>query len=185
MSLLMKAVLFGVVTLCLLIVSYKPLQSFRNHGFYRFFAWEVIAALLILNLDVWFVEPFSWHQLISWALLLLSLYLVIEGLRLLRLIGKPDAQRTDEGLINVEKTTQLVTTSLYHYIRHPLYTSLICLAWGAFFKSPSWIGFLLAAGACLFLSLTARIEEKENSQYFGEAYQDYLRKTKMFIPFVF
>jgi protein-S-isoprenylcysteine O-methyltransferase Ste14 len=42
----------------------------------------------------------------------------------------------------------------------------------------------LAAAACLFLTLTAKIEEKENKQYFGEAYQNYIQKTKMFIPFV-
>jgi len=185
MNLYMKTILFGVVTLFLIIVSYKPLQSSRFHGFYRFFAWEFIAILVILNLNIWFRQPLSWHQLISWVLLLLSLYLVIEGIRLLRLIGKPNDQRIDDGLIGVEKTTQLVNVGLYSKIRHPLYSSLICLAWGAFFKSINWMGLLLAFGACLFLTLTAKIEEKENCDYFGEIYQDYRKHTKMFIPYLF
>jgi protein-S-isoprenylcysteine O-methyltransferase Ste14 len=185
MSLLYKAIIFGVITLLLVSVSRESLRNFRFHGCYRFFAWEMITALVILNLDAWFVAPLAWHQLISWILLVLSLYLVIEGLRLLRLIGKPHANRAGEGLIGMEKTTQLVTIGVYKYIRHPLYSSLLFLAWGAFFKSPSWIGGILALGASLFLTLTAKAEEAENSQYFGVAYQAYQKHTQMFIPYVF
>ena len=83
------------------------------------------------------------------------------------------------------KTTQLVTVRLYQYIRHPMYSSLLFLTWGAFFKSPSWIGSILALGASLFMVLTAKVEERENSQYFGDDYQAYVQKTKMFIPYVF
>jgi protein-S-isoprenylcysteine O-methyltransferase Ste14 len=68
------------------------------------------------------------------------IYLVIEGIRLLRMIGRPNAQRKDDGLSGIEKTTQLVSVGLYSKIRHPLYSSLICLAWGAFFKSTTWLG---------------------------------------------
>ncbi len=185
MPFLFKAITFGVITLLLVYVSRGSLRSFRLHGFYRFFAWEMITALVILNLEAWFVAPLAWHQLISWVLLVLSLFLVIEGVRLLRLIGKPDAERADEGLVGLEKTTQLVTVGLYQYIRHPLYSSLLCLAWGAFFKSPSWIGTILALVASLFLTLTAKVEEAENKQYFGVDYQAYLKRTKMFIPYVF
>ena len=185
MPFLFKAITFGVITLLLVYVSRGSLRSFRFHGFYRFFAWEMIAALVILNLDVWFVAPLAWHQLISWVLLVLSLFLVIEGLRLLRLIGKPEPGRADEGLVGLEKTTQLVTVGLYQYIRHPLYASLLCLSWGAFFKSPSWIGSILALGASLFLTLTAKVEETENNRYFGVAYQAYRKRTKMFIPYLF
>jgi len=185
MPFLFKAITFGVITLLLVYVSRGSLRSFCLHGFYRFVAWEMITALVILNLDAWFVAPLAWHQLISWALLVLSLFLVIEGVRLLRLIGKPDAERADEGLMGVEKTTQLVTVGVYQYIRHPLYSSLLCLAWGAFFKSPSWIASFLALGASLFLALTAKVEEAKNGQYFGGAYQAYLKRTKMFIPYVF
>jgi protein-S-isoprenylcysteine O-methyltransferase Ste14 len=185
MPFLLKVITFGVITLLLLYVSRESLRSLRFHGFYRFFAWEMITALVILNLDAWFVAPLAWHQLISWVLLVLSLFLVIDGVRLLRLIGKPDARRTDEGLIGVEKTTQLVTVGVYQYIRHPLYSSLLCLSWGAFFKLPSLIGSILALGASLFLTLTAKAEEAENSQYFGVAYHAYQKRTKMFIPYAF
>jgi protein-S-isoprenylcysteine O-methyltransferase Ste14 len=84
-----------------------------------------------------------------------------------------------------EKTTTLVTTGVYCYIRHPLYSSLLFLAWGIFFKTPSWLGGLLALTATLCLAATARVEEAENLRFFGDAYRKYMKQTKMFIPFLF
>ena len=138
--------------------------------------------MILLNLPVWFVHPFAWHQLISWALLIISIYLVIVGLKLLRNTGKPQPEREDPTLLPLEKTTTLVTPGLYRYIRHPLYSSLLFLAWGVFFKQPAWLGLALAAVATFFLYRTARMEEDENIQFFGLAYQDYMKRTKMFIP---
>jgi hypothetical protein len=77
MPFLLKAIAFGVITVLLAYVSRESLRNLRFHGFYRFFAWEMITALVVLNLDAWFVAPLAWHQLISWVLLLLSLFLVI------------------------------------------------------------------------------------------------------------
>ena len=85
----------------------------------------------------------------------------MDGFRRLKRAGKPDPTRQDETLLDLEKTTQLVTEGAYKYIRHPLYTSLILLAWGALFKSPSWREFSLALAASAFLYITAKIEEGE------------------------
>jgi protein-S-isoprenylcysteine O-methyltransferase Ste14 len=97
----------------------------------------------------------------------------------------PDSERKDSSLFGIEKTTKLVTVGVYRYIRHPAYSSLLFLGWGAFFKQPSLLGYSLAVLITFFLTMTARMEEKENITYFGEAYKDYMKKTKMFIPFVF
>jgi len=156
----------------------------RSHGFYRFFAWEAILALILINIDYWFVDPFSPHQIIAWVLLLISLFMVIQGFNLLRK-GKTDETRADPALLGLEKTAELVTTGVYRYIRHPLYSSLFFLAWGTFFKYPSWVGVALAALASISLSITARIEETENINYWGSEYQNYMERTKMFVPFLF
>jgi len=166
-------------------ISRSSLGNFRAHGFYRFFAWESILAILLLNLGVWFNDPWSIHQIVSWILLCLSLFLVIQGVLLLRGLGKPDSQRNDSSLLGIEKTTELVTAGVYGYIRHPLYSSLLFLAWGAFFKDPSWAGIILAGLATFTLRMTAKIEEAENVRFFGAAYQAYMQRTKKFIPFIF
>jgi len=166
-------------------VSRASLRHIRSHGFYRFLAWETIAALIALNLRQWFVDPFSPRQLASWALLVASLVLAVHGFWLLSQMGRPDSGRDDPALVGLEKTTKLVTVGAYRYIRHPLYSSLLFLTWGAFLKDLSWLGLALALLSSLFLTLTAKIEEVENARYFGAAYQSYMRTTKMFIPFLF
>jgi len=183
--LIVKVVVFFTTTAGLAYVSRASLLAPRTHGFYRFFAWEVILALTLLNVDAWFRDPFSWHQIISWCLLLVSLFLVLHGVHLLRQIGKPDVQRDDASLVGFERTTTLVTVGAYRYIRHPLYSSLLFLAWGVFFKAPTWIGGLLASVATLFLVATARIEEVEDIRFFGSAYEAYMKQSKMFIPYLF
>ena len=107
------------------------------------------------------------------------------GVRSLVAQGKPARQREGKPqLLGFEKTTALVTTGIYAYIRHPLYNSLLFLAWGVFFKAPGWAGAGLAAEATLALVFTAHTDEAECIEYFGEQYRDYMRRTKRFVPFV-
>lgn len=166
-------------------MSRTSLRDFRSHGFHRFFAWEAILVLVLLNIGYWFKYPFSIHQIVSWLLLIVCTYWGIHGVLLLRMVGKPDNKRNDPSLIGIEKTTQLVTMGAYRYIRHPLYSSLLFLAWGVFFKQPSWVGVCLAVIATFFLTMTAKTEEAENIRFFGAAYQSYMKQTRMFIPFLF
>jgi len=180
----LKLVIFIAASAGVVYVSRSSLLSLKTHGFCRFLAWEAILILTLLNVDFWFYKPFTLPRVISWPLLCISLFLVIHGFRWLRRVGKPDDRRQDASLIGVEKTTVLVTEGAYRYIRHPLYSSLLFLVWGVFFKSPSWSGVILAFAATAFLTATAKIEESENLKYFGEAYREYMKRTKMFLPFV-
>jgi protein-S-isoprenylcysteine O-methyltransferase Ste14 len=183
---LLKLAIFVVVSAVFATISRASLLAPRSHGFYRFFAWECILGLFLLNVEVWFRDPFSATQIVSWLLLIVSAFLVIHGVRLLRRIGQPDDTREEAPLLAFEKTTTLVVEGAYRYIRHPLYSSLLFLAWGIFFKDmTSWAGIGLAAAATFFLTLTAKAEESEDIRFFGPAYQDYMRRTRMFIPFLF
>jgi protein-S-isoprenylcysteine O-methyltransferase Ste14 len=180
-----KLIVFAVVTVGIAWLSHRSLRDPKSHGFYRFFAWELILAVVMLNLDVWFFDPFSWHQLISWPLLLISLYLIIHAVVLLRRAGGSETRESDPALIGIEKTTKLVRVGPYRYIRHPFYSSLLFLTAGAFFKHPSWWGGVLSALAVVMLVATAKTEETENLAYFGEDYRTYMEHTKMFVPFLF
>ncbi len=177
-------VIFIIISVGLAIISRASLRNPRTHGFYRFFAWEAILALVLLNILGWFLHPFAWYQLVSWLLLIISLWLVISSLAWLRNHGQPGSERQDPALLSLEKTTLLVTTGVYRYIRHPMYSSLFFLAWGTFFKLPSWPGVILALVATACLVQTARLEELENIRFFGPAYQDYIKRTKRFIPYL-
>ena len=182
----MNAVIFALGSVLLLYISRNSLRSPQSHGFYRFIAWECILALFALNMEFWFYQPFVWNQLIAWVLLILSLIPLAYGVHFLRTQGKPVEKREgDPSLLSFEKTTQLVTDGIYKFIRHPLYCSLLLLAWGIFFKHPTLTVLILAVTATAFLIFTAKADEAECIRFFGSVYQDYMKRTKMFIPYIF
>jgi protein-S-isoprenylcysteine O-methyltransferase Ste14 len=173
---MVKLVIFIVLSIGLVIWSWKSLSNPRVHGFYRFFTFESILGLIIVNANTWFNNPLFVTQIISWILLLVSMFMAASGFYLLLNIGRP--------IQGIERTTTLVKTGIYKFIRHPLYSSLILLAWGAFLKDVSFQALVLAIIASICSVTTAIVEEKENLQRFGIEYASYLESTKRFLPFL-
>lgn len=165
-------------------LSRRALRKPGAHGFYRFFAWQAILCLLILNHEPWGTDPYSPHQFASWLLMLLSIALVFYGARQLVSHGRAAEARGDPSLYAFEKTTQLVTSGIYAYIRHPMYASLLALAWAAYLQDPNITGTFIAAFATLSLQLTAMADEKECLAYFGAEYEAYMQRTWRFIPWL-
>jgi protein-S-isoprenylcysteine O-methyltransferase Ste14 len=149
----------------------------RYHGITRFFAFESIFVLLLLNLKVWFHDPFSVQQIISWILLFGSIYPGLAGYLLLKKQGKSEQ--------SFENTTALVKSGIFRYIRHPLYCSLLLLGTGIMFKDTGTFQLIAGAINIVAIFLTSRIEEKEMISRFGDAYRQYMGETKMFVPKIF
>jgi protein-S-isoprenylcysteine O-methyltransferase Ste14 len=180
-----QLLVFGILSFFSVYFSWRTLFSIKSHGFYRFFSWECTFWLFSVNYPYWFENPFSLKQLISWLLLFVSIYLAIVGLILILKNGRSSKSREDDKLFHFEKTTKLVDTGIYKYIRHPLYSSLIYLTWGIYLKNTNFLNLILAVLATLLLYITSRNDEKECIQYFGEKYKDYIKRSKMFIPFIY
>ena len=186
---MIRVATFAAGSFVLVYLSRSSLVAIRSHGFYRFFAWECILGLWCLNfvgLEQWFRDPLSIRQVVSWILLSGSILPVVAGVHQLKTAGEPSrvARADASHLLPFERTTHLVTKGVYRYIRHPMYSSLLLLAWGVFFKRLSWAGAALAGGATLSLLATAKAEEREDVQYFGPEYETYMTRTKRFLPFV-
>ncbi len=179
-----KGILLVLGTAVILWVSWPSLKKPWSRGFYRTFVFEAILVMALLAVDSWFDEPFSARQILSWVFLIVSAVMIISGMANFYKRGKISQKREDSTLVGIEKTTELVTTGIYRYIRHPFYSSLLFLTWGILFKEFNLIAVILTAMVTLFLVLIAKIEEQENIQFFGERYQDYMKETKMFIPFI-
>lgn len=140
--------------------------------------------MIIINAPHWFVFPIPIQQVVSWLLLVISIILVVSGVVLLRSAGKAVAPSEESPMFEWENTDKLVTTGIFRYIRHPMYSSLLFLAWGALLKSIT-IGTLILTGvATLALVVTAKAEEAENLARFGMEYQKYIRRTRLFVPFL-
>jgi protein-S-isoprenylcysteine O-methyltransferase Ste14 len=172
-------------TILLVALSWRSLGQPRSHGFFRFFAFEAILCIVVVNAPVWFHRPFAPMHLLSWALLLVSLALVIHGFYLLRKLGQPSKPAPGSPMFGVENTASLVTTGAFRFIRHPLYASLLYLAWGAALKSLTPLSLVLALLATAALVATAKAEEREDIRRFGDVYREYMTHTRwLFIPFV-
>ncbi|WP_037000458.1 methyltransferase family protein [Ectopseudomonas composti] len=165
-------------------ISWRTLGNVRSHGFYRFLAWEAMLVMLVLNASSWFGDRSELNQRIAWVLLSLSLAVLFAGIYQMRRFGQAGEQRQDDELFAFERTSQLVTGGIFRYIRHPMYCSLLLLAWGIAFKRIDALIVLLALLSSVLLWCSARCEERECLAYFGEAYREYMRRSWMFVPLV-
>lgn len=168
--------LFAGASLFLLWQSRQPLRHPGSHGWWRFFAWEAILVVIVLNRNL------RGGQVISQTLLILSLLLLAAGVHGLFRRGKASAQRQDGSLYGWEKTTTLVTTGIYRWLRHPMYASLLLLNWGMYFRAVGGLVLLPATLASYFLWRTALADEQECLRYFGADYQSYMQYSYRFIP---
>ncbi|MBO9648829.1 MAG: isoprenylcysteine carboxylmethyltransferase family protein [Variovorax sp.] len=176
---------FMIATSIVLYISRRAIARPRSHGFYRFFAVECIFGLIWINLPVWGDDPLlAPSQLLASLLLAASVLLPLHAVHQLRRVGQPGGARKDEALLRFEKTTRLVTTGAFKYIRHPMYAALICLAWGVFLQRFTWLGLLLVLVSTALLFVTAKREEQECLEHFGDAYRNYMRHTHRFVPFL-
>jgi protein-S-isoprenylcysteine O-methyltransferase Ste14 len=143
-----------------------------------------VLVLLVLNIPHWFDDPLSPRQLVGWTLLVASGVLVIWSVLAFQRAGRVAAADMPGPEFAFERTAQLLTRGVYRWIRHPMYASLLYLAWGAALKrvTPVTLGVALATTVALYA--TARFEERENVVRFGDEYGAYMRSTKRFVPWV-
>jgi len=165
--------------------SRRALGNPQAHGFYRFFVFEGVLLLVLLNQPYWFSEPLTLQQLFSWLLLASSIFLVVKSFTLLKQFGGQGERVAMPENYAFENTVHLVEEGLYRYIRHPMYSSLLFLGWGAFLKHVTGLTLLLVGLITFFVYIAARVEEQENLQFFGAVYAEYRQRTKMFVPYIF
>jgi protein-S-isoprenylcysteine O-methyltransferase Ste14 len=169
-------ILTGGTLIIILFSWFLSIKYRRYHGIAWFVAFESVFILIMLNYKEWFESPFSLPQIFSWIFLILSAYLAISGYLTLKRKGKPE--------ISFENTTVLVRSDLYKYIRHPLYLSIFLFCTGVLLKNIETYQLILGTVNLISICLTARIEENEMISKFGNEYKNYMKETKMFIPFV-
>ena len=179
-----RIIFFLILTIPVIVISWRTIFNIRSHGFFRFFSWECIIWLFATNYKYWFDDPFSINQIFSWIFLIISGYLVIVGVILMKKVGKQGNNRNEKTLYQFEKTTELIEQGIFKYIRHPLYSSLLFLTWGIFLKNFSIELLIVSMLSTVFLYLTATFDEKECIAFFGDKYIEYMKKSKRFIPYI-
>lgn len=83
----------------------------------------------------------------------------------------------------IKEKQQLITTGIYKYIRHPIYSGIMLMFIGSELIVQSYLVFvyvLLFYGAYK----QARWEETLLVSHFGNEYKNYMKQSKMFLPFL-
>ena len=81
------------------------------------------------------------------------------------------------------KEQTLITSGPYQSIRHPIYTAFLLIMGSTLFISANWLIGLSWIGMTV-LEIASRIgfEETLMLEYFGDQYQDYMKRTGRLLP---
>ena len=79
--------------------------------------------------------------------------------------------------------SKLITTGIYAWVRHPMYTSVIVMMLGFLVSTVSKIEIFLWLMLVIVLLLKAKKEESLWLEH-DEAYESYKKSTKLFIPYI-
>ena len=164
----------------------KVKKSFRED-------WTSLAFLLITSIgfivtavDFIFLQnlKFQFFGLIGLALVIIGGYLRMKArLQLRKKAGFDDLVSTSR--LQIVEDQQLVKDGLYKHIRHPLYLGEILRNFGIVSIFSSGYGILLVMIGTVFLLLRIKPEEEMLVEAFGSDYEDYKRKTKRLIPYIY
>lgn len=119
-------------------------------------------------------EPIRWLGVGIGIVCVFGIYWLFTSIG--RGITSTSATRTDH---------KLVTTGIYKYIRHPLYTfgSSLFLAFGM--MADNWFIALLGILAFIGMAIRTPKEEANLIEKFGDEYREYMKRTGRFLPKLF
>ncbi len=117
-----------------------------------------------------------WLRLLGLGIVIAGITVTVLGARTLGKSLTPRAKPIEGG--------QLVTTGIYHHLRHPIYAGYILGGFGWALLTCSLFGVGVAIAVPIFVDLKSREEEKWLTQKYAN-YATYKSKVKKFIPGIY
>jgi protein-S-isoprenylcysteine O-methyltransferase Ste14 len=87
--------------------------------------------------------------------------------------------------IDENAKTGLITHGIYKYMRNPTYTGLYLLCAGVWLLNPTFLYAYWILAFVLMMEFQVRCEEEYLQTQYGDAYLDYCKKTKRYLPMIY
>jgi protein-S-isoprenylcysteine O-methyltransferase Ste14 len=133
---------------------------------------------------IWIVSPvfsFAEYSLLPWPFGAGVLCLVAGLWWIYR--SHSDLGRYWSVTLELRENHRLITEGIYRYVRHPMYAALFLYSIGQALVIPNWVvgpSYFVTFGILFALRIGA--EERMMLETFGEAYAEYMTKTKRLVP---
>lgn len=89
------------------------------------------------------------------------------------------------GYVTYKENQELIMSGSYKLVRHPIYTSIILMIIGTILYYGSIFALIMLIISSIMFIIRSYKEEKIMIKLFGKKYQDYMRKSKRFLPFLY
>ena len=149
--------------------------------------WALLAFFYALMVIPGFVYVFAPHRM-RWARLLLPTWLRWLGVALgvVNLLLFAWTHHTLRGAwslrLVIKEKQPLVTSGPYHWVRHPMYTSIFGSALAASLLSATWLMGLGTVGTSISIAARVGDEEALMIEEFGDQYRAYMKRTGRYLP---
>jgi protein-S-isoprenylcysteine O-methyltransferase Ste14 len=185
-----------------LLASHKIKKEFhRRFGehlvrFYRlaYNLFSGLSFLPVLGIAAVIPDRILYSVTLPWAVLMilgeiLAIIVILMGLRktdiweflgLRRVLDRASIEYPNGPVETVNG--DLVTSGVYRFVRHPLYSAGIALIWLLPLMTINVLAINI--GLTIYVVIGAYLEERKLRQEFGNQYTDYAAVTPMFIPFL-
>lgn len=137
----------------------------------------ILALLIILPDQLIYRIHYPW-VLLSLAIQLASVIILIAGVRQTGIFSFLGLQQMVYPVDN--SPAHLVTTGLYKYVRHPLYSGGLVIIW--LMPYMTWNLLAVNLGITIYILIGAYFEERKLVVEYGAQYVEYRRQTPMLIP---
>lgn len=160
----------------------KPkIQTPTRRGSIEQIIFRITLLLLIFQLIGLQLFPFPHNSLIQFIGFIAVCISVVISILARKQLGVNWAHGKD---YQIKKNQELITSGIYSYIRHPIYLGILLSYTGAEIVAHSYLSviffFIFFAGAYM----QGKREEKILLGQFGKKYEEYMKRTKMLIPYL-
>jgi protein-S-isoprenylcysteine O-methyltransferase Ste14 len=153
--------------------------SLRNNA--ERYSVAFLGLIILLQLLGLHILPFQTNNVITLVGLLFVIVGISCSIKARRDLGVNWAHAAE---YQIKKDHELITSGIYTYIRHPIYSCMTLSFLGAELVVGSYLFIVLLLVLPLGSYFQAKKEEKILLSHFGNDYASYKKKSKMFIPYV-